>query len=193
MKMYKCVTRFGTVINISTHCSNLINSSPVMIYNKIRGKRFPTVFDFIGNSTYSNGPVMKRFLSRVMIMYAEEAISAMINERMEVPITDNGTFMAVGLDMYAPTKKDYVFDFETQGKKFAPLFVMTDPVSKLIGYIYRIRLHPNRQRDLENKVREKFFYPTYQPTFMMKNVNGVFEQFYLKKYKNPKYGYSIKF
>lgn len=190
MKIIKNRTRFGQISMVSMNIKNLMSYSPLTIFYKNTKRNYQTIHDYFSQ----HGAVTdKRFLSRAITVYMEEAINAMINERAEVPITDNGTKLLIAVDPLAVAKKDYKYDYNTDGKVFECQFIMPDIISKKIGYIYRIKLHKTYRDKLEQKIKEGFFYRECRQQFMKVVVNRMCEMIYLKKYKDPKYGYAIKF
>ena len=194
MRIFHCKTVFGKVQNISIELADIINTLPIIIYS-INGKKVFKSFKDYFKKDFST-PTAKRFMSRAIEVYMEEAIKVMVEDRAQVPIGKMGIFMAIGEDKLASTKKNYKFDFDTQGKVYLPIISMPNKVSVNISFIYRLRFNKPNSEYLSEAIKRGKRYQYYEPVPAQKLVNNIYEKAYLKmlsKKFTPKYGYSIKF
>jgi len=196
MRIVHSKTAFGPVSMVSLDISNMINSSPINIYYKNTKRTYPRLKDYLKFHENFNSRTFEqnyRFARKVSMLYLREVMNGMMEERMEVPITDNGIKLAITEDPLAAMKKSYRYDLNTGGKVYDTLFMMPDRISKHIGYIYRFRMYRTYRAILDQKLQGGFRYQSCQPQYMRKIVNQTYEQKHLKKFKNPKYGYIVKF
>lgn len=200
MKYYFVNTKFGPVSFRSYNVTEHAATGPFYIDYKRLTKKYDNIVDlFARKKLHRDRRKFERFMARIWYAYMAEAVKMMIEEGVQIPITDKGTYMAIGVNKLAPFRSDYKFNIKTMGVVYAPVIVNVRNLSRRIKYYYRIRLHSDMVARYGHILTSGKIYPVQPGEAIIQEVNEFYSNCYVKRLRNTKKywtkkikGYAVK-
>ena len=177
MKRYYIKTRYGATYTKNYSLTELASEAPYKIYFKRSLKTYKTIVEVYNKNRTAlftkDQRSLERFSGRVWRLYIQHAIDLMVNENAKIPITLNGSYMAIGVNKLASTRKDYLFNPKTIGRVYQPVIVCND---ERIKYYYRVRFHKKMSDKYDGTLRSGKTYEVQPPDNILQRTSEYYEE-----------------